>query len=113
MLGKNEFEKELIKESSEKYRDRKDKGIHILPIESKQTATSPSGAPSPLVLASTQAPAPFSSGENNLVASSLLPATSTLEMASYNSCPFQMPRFFSGQGALQNAAVSSSSCVLW
>ncbi|KAK9122520.1 hypothetical protein Sjap_012122 [Stephania japonica] len=74
----------------------------ITPIESKQTAaTSPSAAPSPLATASTQPPAPFSSGENSLIASSLLPATSTLEMASYNSCLFQMPRFFSGQGAIQ------------
>ncbi|CBI28616.3 unnamed protein product, partial [Vitis vinifera] len=34
----------------------------------------------------------------NLITSSLLPATSTLDMASFKSCYFQMPRFSSGHG---------------
>ncbi|KAJ9685528.1 hypothetical protein PVL29_017534 [Vitis rotundifolia] len=36
----------------------------------------------------------------NLITSSLLPATSTLDMASFKSCYFQMPRFSSGHGAI-------------
>ncbi|XP_077230368.1 zinc finger CCCH domain-containing protein 53-like isoform X2 [Tasmannia lanceolata] len=41
------------------------------------------------------------SSNNNLMASSLLPTTSTLDMASLKSCYFQMPRFSSGQGAIE------------
>ncbi|KAK3025259.1 hypothetical protein RJ639_044501, partial [Escallonia herrerae] len=37
---------------------------------------------------------------NNLITSSLLPATSTLDMASLQSCYFQAPRFASGHGAI-------------
>ncbi|WOH04405.1 hypothetical protein DCAR_0623814 [Daucus carota subsp. sativus] len=38
---------------------------------------------------------------NNLMASSLLPATSTLDMASLKSCYFQVPRFSSNHGAIE------------
>lgn len=41
-----------------------------------------------------------SSSANNLITSSLLPATSTLDMASFKSCYFQMPRFSSEHGAI-------------
>ncbi|XP_071718118.1 zinc finger CCCH domain-containing protein 53-like [Rutidosis leptorrhynchoides] len=41
--------------------------------------------------------APFSS---NLITSPLLPASSTLDMASLKSCYFQFPRFASGHGAI-------------
>lgn len=43
-------------------------------------------------------PEKFSS--NNLITSPLLPATSTLDLASLKSCYFQFPRFSSGQGAI-------------
>lgn len=39
-------------------------------------------------------------GTNNLITSPLLPATSTLDMASLKSCYFQVPRFASGHGAI-------------
>ncbi|OVA03897.1 RNA recognition motif domain [Macleaya cordata] len=42
-----------------------------------------------------------SSNHSNVIASSLLPATSTLDMASFKSCFFQMPRFSSGHGAIE------------
>lgn len=41
-----------------------------------------------------------SSANSNLITSSLLPATSTLDMASFKSCYFQMPRLSSGHGAI-------------
>lgn len=37
---------------------------------------------------------------SHLIASTLLPPTSTLDMASFKSCFFQMPRFSSGHGAV-------------
>lgn len=37
---------------------------------------------------------------NNLITSPLLPATSTLDLASLKSCYFQFPRFSSGHGAI-------------
>ncbi|KAK9283278.1 hypothetical protein L1049_011514 [Liquidambar formosana] len=41
-----------------------------------------------------------SAANNNLITSSILPATSTLDMASFKSCYFQMPRLSSGHGAI-------------
>ncbi|KAF8395800.1 hypothetical protein HHK36_019754 [Tetracentron sinense] len=41
-----------------------------------------------------------SSANNNLITSSLMPATSALDIASFKSCFFQMPRFSSGHGAI-------------
>ncbi|XP_038980370.1 zinc finger CCCH domain-containing protein 53-like isoform X2 [Phoenix dactylifera] len=41
-----------------------------------------------------------SSSNNHLFTSTLLPATSTLDMATFKSCLFQMPRFSSGHGAI-------------
>ncbi|GMH15723.1 hypothetical protein Nepgr_017564 [Nepenthes gracilis] len=41
-----------------------------------------------------------SSANGSLIASSLLPASSTLDMASFKSCYFQMPRFSPGHGAI-------------
>uniref|UniRef100_A0A5B7AZJ4 Zinc finger CCCH domain-containing protein 53-like n=1 Tax=Davidia involucrata TaxID=16924 RepID=A0A5B7AZJ4_DAVIN len=41
-----------------------------------------------------------SAANNTLITSSLLPATSTLDMASFKSCYFQVPRFSSGHGAI-------------
>ncbi|KAM7472558.1 hypothetical protein LguiA_010741 [Lonicera macranthoides] len=41
-----------------------------------------------------------SSANNNLISPSLLPATSTLDMASLKSCYFHVPRFASGPGAI-------------
>ncbi|XP_077235921.1 zinc finger CCCH domain-containing protein 53-like isoform X3 [Tasmannia lanceolata] len=41
-----------------------------------------------------------STSSNNLIGSSLFPATSTLDMASFKSCFYQMPRFSSGHGAI-------------
>ncbi|XP_059651926.1 zinc finger CCCH domain-containing protein 53 isoform X2 [Cornus florida] len=44
----------------------------------------------------------ISAANGNLITSSLLPATSTLDMAnSFKSCYFQVPRFSSGQGAIE------------
>ncbi|XP_026412965.1 zinc finger CCCH domain-containing protein 53-like isoform X1 [Papaver somniferum] len=42
-----------------------------------------------------------SSIHSNVLASSLFPPTSTLDMASFKSCFFPMPRFSSGQGAIE------------
>ncbi|PWA57589.1 hypothetical protein CTI12_AA406030 [Artemisia annua] len=44
--------------------------------------------------------APFSSTNSNLITSPLLPASSTLDMASLKSCYFQFPRFSSDHGAI-------------
>ncbi|GJS86461.1 zinc finger CCCH domain-containing protein 53-like protein [Tanacetum coccineum] len=44
--------------------------------------------------------APFSSTNSNLITSPLLPAASTLDMASLKSCYFQFPRFSSDHGAI-------------
>ncbi|XP_072975569.1 zinc finger CCCH domain-containing protein 53-like isoform X2 [Typha angustifolia] len=44
--------------------------------------------------------APQSNNISHLMASTLIPPTSTLDLASYNSCFFQMPRFSSGHGAI-------------
>lgn len=44
--------------------------------------------------------APFSSTNGNLITSPLLPAASTLDMASLKSCYFQFPRFSSDHGAI-------------
>ncbi|XAR54415.1 hypothetical protein NMG60_11029531 [Bertholletia excelsa] len=41
-----------------------------------------------------------SSTNSNIIASSLPPPTSTLDMTSFKSCYFQMPRFSSGHGAV-------------
>ncbi|KAG1371420.1 Zinc finger CCCH domain-containing protein 22 [Cocos nucifera] len=41
-----------------------------------------------------------SSSNNHLITSTLLPTTSTLDMTSFKSCFFQMPRFSSGHGAI-------------
>ncbi|KAK6933910.1 RNA recognition motif domain [Dillenia turbinata] len=41
-----------------------------------------------------------SSANNNLITSSILPATSALDIASFKSCYFQMPRFSSDHGAI-------------
>ncbi|KAK6928810.1 RNA recognition motif domain [Dillenia turbinata] len=49
---------------------------------------------------STVVSAAVSSANNNLITSSLLPATSALDIASFKSCYFQMPRFSSGHGAI-------------
>ncbi|KAL6327582.1 hypothetical protein AAG906_021873 [Vitis piasezkii] len=46
----------------------------------------------------------------NLITSSLLPATSTLDMASFKSCYFQMPRQFSSLSCII-LSFSSSSCM--
>lgn len=43
---------------------------------------------------------PFSSNNGNFITSPLLPATSTLDLASLKSCYFQFPRFSSGHGAI-------------
>ncbi|XP_038980790.1 zinc finger CCCH domain-containing protein 53-like isoform X2 [Phoenix dactylifera] len=43
---------------------------------------------------------PQNNSSNLLMTSSLFPATSTLDMASFNSCFFQMPRFSSDHGAV-------------
>ncbi|KAF3775551.1 Zinc finger CCCH domain-containing protein 23 [Nymphaea thermarum] len=43
---------------------------------------------------------PFNGFSNNLSSSPLLPATSTLDVASIRSCYFQMPRFASDRGAI-------------
>ncbi|PSS09959.1 Zinc finger CCCH domain-containing protein [Actinidia chinensis var. chinensis] len=40
------------------------------------------------------------SANNNLISTSLLPATSTLDMASFKSCYFHVPRFSSSHGAI-------------
>nr|GEX08134.1 zinc finger CCCH domain-containing protein 53-like [Tanacetum cinerariifolium] len=44
--------------------------------------------------------APLSSTNSNLITSPLLPAASTLDMASLKSCYFQFPRFSSDHGAI-------------
>ncbi|XAR63493.1 hypothetical protein NMG60_11023448 [Bertholletia excelsa] len=44
--------------------------------------------------------AALASAKTSLIASSLLPATSTLDMASLNSCYFQVPRFSAGHEAI-------------
>ncbi|KAA8515613.1 hypothetical protein F0562_018776 [Nyssa sinensis] len=44
--------------------------------------------------------AAVSAANNTLITSTLLPATSTLDMASFKSCYFQVPRFSSGHGAI-------------
>lgn len=44
--------------------------------------------------------APFSTNNSNLITSPLLPASSTLDLASLKSCYFQFPRFSSGHGAI-------------
>ncbi|KAK9058076.1 hypothetical protein SSX86_022916 [Deinandra increscens subsp. villosa] len=44
--------------------------------------------------------APMSTSNANLMTSPLLPATSTLDLASLKSCYFQFPRFSSGHGAI-------------
>lgn len=44
--------------------------------------------------------APFSSTNSNLITSPLLPASSTLDIASLKSCYFQFPRFSSDHGAI-------------
>ncbi|XP_076939510.1 zinc finger CCCH domain-containing protein 53-like [Bidens hawaiensis] len=44
--------------------------------------------------------APISTSNSNLMTSPLLPATSTLDLASLKSCYFQFPRFSSGHGAI-------------
>ncbi|XP_010922864.1 zinc finger CCCH domain-containing protein 53 isoform X2 [Elaeis guineensis] len=43
---------------------------------------------------------PQNNSSNLLMTSTLFPPTSTLDMASFNSCFFQMPRFSSGHGAV-------------
>ncbi|KAJ0622991.1 putative transcription factor C3H family [Helianthus annuus] len=44
--------------------------------------------------------APISTSNSNLMASPLLPASSTLDLASLKSCYFQFPRFSPGHGAI-------------
>ncbi|XP_042504646.1 zinc finger CCCH domain-containing protein 53-like isoform X2 [Macadamia integrifolia] len=51
-------------------------------------------------LASESGAALASSCNSKLITTSLLPATSTLDVASFKSCFFQMPRFPSGHGAI-------------
>lgn len=43
---------------------------------------------------------PFSTNNSNLITSPLLPASSTLDLASLKSCYFQFPRFSSDHGAI-------------
>ncbi|GFY94958.1 RNA-binding (RRM/RBD/RNP motifs) family protein [Actinidia rufa] len=44
---------------------------------------------------------PTSSANNNVLTPSLIPPTSSLDMASFKSCYFQVPRFSSGHGAIE------------
>eukprot|EP00262_Sarcandra_glabra_P000810 TRINITY_DN10888_c0_g1_i2.p1 TRINITY_DN10888_c0_g1~~TRINITY_DN10888_c0_g1_i2.p1 ORF type:complete len:690 (+),score=98.12 TRINITY_DN10888_c0_g1_i2:43-2070(+) len=87
-----------IKESTKEESEFQDSVDHNLPDSPFASPTKSVGDPSSIFLASAEAEKSASSS-NNLITSTLYPATSTLD-TSFKSCFFQMPRFSSGHGAI-------------